>query len=682
MSSTPRGWHPPPARATLPRDGLFVALTLEGDAVQPVPGPGAEKLACLRRQDHARILETAEGADGAEAVARVGALQAHQPVLDLAVRGLGILGQRFVGEAGAAEAADGLDRSGRGRVVRPAVERVDALVVAEADADQHRLRPVRLRPHLADGVLDLLREERRVDLAGWEERLDELLVLPREPVRLLVAQARELAAQGLPQGRASVVLQPRQELDEHAVAKARPVHADVEEADVAELLARLVLAAEGRVHAQAADLGGPIEVVADLQHAVLHVLVDGVGVVLLLRHVEEDVRRVPGAVLGDDEAGPDGAPGLWILEHEEVLALEGVAHAPVEGAGRVVDRRRGLPLVVGKVHGVDLLRDLLEPGQVALLHVPDHVQRAPSISDPQVPHKSTMSDSYRSTAVASCASSMRSFAVWALPVLRPGPRTMASQPLRAKTPASVLVGLRRGVASRPRPASVRETRRTSSASSPSDMPVALRSTEMAKDSSPLPSRATQAAARVSNCLSSASGSCSGSRRASKVTATLPAPYTASAGDSSACESIRFIPPTAPGGSKRASSAGTCSARSCFHRSSSAPAVASARHRFGRSPVGGTSFIWSGAGSPRSRGAGTCTTQLAGTPLAAAPPRTERTGPPLACAHASARWMAFPPRCGVLECTALPAKVSSSMPGPLEETRRAFASRPVQGTPAE
>jgi hypothetical protein len=47
--------------------------------------------------------------------------------------------------------------------VRTAVERDRPAGVAEADAPQHLLDPARLRPHLADDVLRVLRQERGVD---------------------------------------------------------------------------------------------------------------------------------------------------------------------------------------------------------------------------------------------------------------------------------------------------------------------------------------------------------------------------------------------------------------------------------------------------------------------------------------------------------------------------------------
>ena len=91
------------------------------------------------------------------------------------------------------------DLVGRGREVRAAVERVDALGVPEADAAKHLLDAFGLRADLADDVLRLLRKERRVDGAFGPQPLDELFVLLREDVRLGVRQPREVPPEGIPQ---------------------------------------------------------------------------------------------------------------------------------------------------------------------------------------------------------------------------------------------------------------------------------------------------------------------------------------------------------------------------------------------------------------------------------------------------------------------------------------------------
>ena len=75
---------------------------------------------------------------------------------------------------------------GRGEV-RAAVEGVDAVGVAEADAPEELLDAARLLPDLADDLLRARGQQRRVDVALGEEALDELLVLLRELVGLGVA---------------------------------------------------------------------------------------------------------------------------------------------------------------------------------------------------------------------------------------------------------------------------------------------------------------------------------------------------------------------------------------------------------------------------------------------------------------------------------------------------------------
>src|SRR5947199_272851 len=114
------------------------------------------------------------------------------------------------------------------------------------------------------------------------------------------AQARlriEFAPQGFPERTATVFVEAGKQLHQDAIPETRPVHGNVEEPHVAELLAGLALAAELRIDYQPADLRGPVEVVTDGEHAVAKVPVDAGGVVLLLVDVEEDVRRVAGAVL-------------------------------------------------------------------------------------------------------------------------------------------------------------------------------------------------------------------------------------------------------------------------------------------------------------------------------------------------------------------------------------------------
>src|SRR5207244_330019 len=191
--------------------------------------------------------------------------------------------------------------------------------------------------------------------------------------------------------------------------------------------------------------------------------------------------RVAGAVLGDDQRRAHQLFAAHVFHDEEVFALERIADAPVEASRRLLDDRGQLLVVVGQVDGVQLAGQLLQAGQIALLDVANQVHA----------QSSRRRDSYRSHAFSSCAISMRSLAVCALPVDRPGPKTMASQPLRAKTPASVEVGLARGAGSSPCRARTAPAAFTSGASSASAIPPALRVTSISRASSPWPSCDTQ-----------------------------------------------------------------------------------------------------------------------------------------------------------------------------------------------
>src|SRR5256712_11309686 len=374
---------------------------------------------------------------------------------------------------------------------------------------------------------------------------------------------------------------------------------------------------------------------------------------LLLVDVEEDVRRVAGAVLGDDQRRADHLSRARLLHHEEILALERVADAAVEGAGGFLKDRAELPLVVGQVDGVQLGRQLAQAWQIVLLAVADQVHA----------QSSTRRDSYRSHAFSSCANSMRSSGVCAFPVLRPGPMTIASHPARANTPASVLVGFARGAGSSPCLARTAPTDFTSAESSGKDIPAAFRSADTSRSSSPCPSWRTQVCACSVKRAISASGSWPGKRRASSWMAT-----------SASLLSRTLRPPTAPAGSNRASlppGSVRC------HSSSSADAVASARQRFVCGGRAGRNDVAAGWGLPFSRGAGTSRMQLAGTTLVPEPPRAASTGEPDVFTHSSALRMAFTPRCGVELCAAFPANWSCSIPGPSLFTGLALRSRTRQ-----
>ena len=103
--------------------------------------------------------------------------------------------------------------------MRPAVERVDALGVAEADAAQQLLDAARLRADLADDGLARWREQRRVDFALGKQAADELLVALAEAVGLAVAEAGEVTAERFPQVAGAVGLERRQQLGQQLVAE-------------------------------------------------------------------------------------------------------------------------------------------------------------------------------------------------------------------------------------------------------------------------------------------------------------------------------------------------------------------------------------------------------------------------------------------------------------------------------
>ena len=113
------------------------------------------------------------------------------------------------------------------------------------------------------------------------------------------------------------------------------------------------------------------------EHLVPEVPVERGGVVLALAHLEVDVRRLVGAVLGDDQARPHHVLALAFLEHEEVFALERVLHLSGEAAHRDVDELLQRLLVVGEIDGVEHRRQPFEAGQVRPLDVAQKVHGLP-----------------------------------------------------------------------------------------------------------------------------------------------------------------------------------------------------------------------------------------------------------------------------------------------------------------
>ena len=97
--------------------------------------------------------------------------------------------------------------------VRAAVERIDLLGVVEADPPQHLLdRACVSGADLADDRAHVVGQQLGVDRIVGEQRVDELLVVLREQIGLLVREAGELAAERLPQLRRAVGLERRQQL--------------------------------------------------------------------------------------------------------------------------------------------------------------------------------------------------------------------------------------------------------------------------------------------------------------------------------------------------------------------------------------------------------------------------------------------------------------------------------------
>src|SRR5690606_8413480 len=117
--------------------------------------------------------------------------------------------ERGVGQRRAAEVADERDVVELGLEVGAPVEGVDAIDVLEADPLQHLLHAAGLRTDHAEDLAGARRQEGRVDLATREELLDELLVLPAQAIRLLVGEAGEALADGLPEDAASIREQRR-----------------------------------------------------------------------------------------------------------------------------------------------------------------------------------------------------------------------------------------------------------------------------------------------------------------------------------------------------------------------------------------------------------------------------------------------------------------------------------------
>jgi hypothetical protein len=238
--------------------------------------------------------------------------------------------------------------------------------VDEPDLAQHLLDRLRLGTDLADQLLHVRGQQRRVQRILGEQRADELLVVLRQPIRLLVAEPGELPPQRLPEQAGAVLFQRRHQLGQHLVAKRGAVARDVEEAHRHQQPADpLGVAAELGQHHQPADLRQSLVVVADAQHAVDEVTIERLAVALLLQHVEVDVGRLAAAVLGEDHRRSHHPPAVALDRHEHVAAIVGGRrHGPRRGGRerplRSLDDLRQRVAIVRQVHRIEVSRRALK----------------------------------------------------------------------------------------------------------------------------------------------------------------------------------------------------------------------------------------------------------------------------------------------------------------------------------
>src|SRR5262249_23641120 len=116
--------------------------------------------------------------------------------------------------------------------------------------------------------------------------------------------------------------------------------------------------------------GRTVIVVTNPQYAVLEVLVERFRVALFVDDIKVDVRRAARAVLGVDHASAHNLVLGGIDEDEQVLALEGI-----ERACKRLLRLRDEPLehaaVVGQVHGIEVLRNLVNLVEIFRIRFPE-----------------------------------------------------------------------------------------------------------------------------------------------------------------------------------------------------------------------------------------------------------------------------------------------------------------------
>src|ERR1700690_2096225 len=243
--------------------------------------------------------------------------------------------------------------------MRTAVEGVDAPRISEAHAPKHLLDASGLRALLADDLLRLNGQERRVDGSFGKEALDKLLVLLRETIGFRVRHPGELPAERVPQMRRSVGLERRQQLREELVLEPLAVHPDEEKPHVRDDEAQpLGLLAILRAPDEPPDFRRPVEGVANLEHHVAEMPVERRRVALFLGNVDVDVGCVAPAELPDDYRRADDAVALEVDENEDVLATARVLDRAGEACLRVLQDSTDLVAIRGQVHRVQVAGDM------------------------------------------------------------------------------------------------------------------------------------------------------------------------------------------------------------------------------------------------------------------------------------------------------------------------------------
>ena len=154
------------------------------------------------------------------------------------------------------------------------------------------------------------------------------------------------------------------------------MHRDEKEPDVGDLHAQLgVDPPVVGMHDQPTDLGRSVVRVADLQHLMDEVLVDGRAVPLFLAHRIEDVGSVASTQLRDDHRAADRSALLQIAEDEYVAAMAGIGDRTAERVVGEGDDRLHLGSIGRQIHRVEKLRELEEIVLVVVGHRADLVAK-------------------------------------------------------------------------------------------------------------------------------------------------------------------------------------------------------------------------------------------------------------------------------------------------------------------